>query len=453
MAKAKQGLTASVLNRGWIGLALVGLFVLFVILAAAIGFRNHFADGQALGSAKAVVIALGKTAGLVAAILIMVQFALSGRWKILDRAFGIDRTMRCHSLLGPTAAVLAALHPLLLYGSGVYKLGLLRLGLWPELLGVLGLSALAAIVVTTLGRSFLGLRWQKWLSIHRLAFIGVVIVAAHSIALGSGLKNGWPLVFWLALIAAYLLAFVLAKIVRPYTLARRLFRVVEVTRLTHNTHSIVLQSDVGTGLNYLPGQFAFLKIFRKQGPTEEHPFTICSAPDETDRIAFTIKESGDYTSTIGRIQLGETATVHGAFGRFSYLRIGDFEHLILIAGGVGITPMISTLRHMAAAGFEKPVTLIWSNRKKEDIFFSDELLRLEQILPGLKTYHVLSRQSDYQGSKGHLNEELLSRLLPEDITDSRVMLCGPVGMMKLVSNALVRMGMPRRRIHSERFAL
>ena len=453
MTKAGRGCRPSVVGTAWIGLAFVCVSVLLVAFGAAVGFRNHSPDAQAQGPAKATAIALGKTAGLVAAILVMAQFAMSGRWRILDRAFGIDRLMRCHSLLGPIAAVLAALHPLLLYGSGAHELGRPRLDLWPEFLGVVALSLLATIVATTLGQGFLGLRRQGWLTIHRLAFVAVAAIAAHSIALGSDLRNGWPLVLWLALIAAYLLAVVLAKIVRPRMLDRKPFRVVEVTGLTPDTHDIVLQSDAGAGFDHLPGQFAFLRIFRDQEPAEEHPFTISSAPDETGRIAFTIKESGDYTATIGRTKPGERATVHGPFGRFSCVRLGDFEHLILIAGGVGITPMLSSLRHMAASGFEKPVTLIWANREKEDIFFADELLRIQQTLPHLNVHHVLSRQPDYQGPKGHLNEDLLSRLLGEDITGSRVMLCGPGGMMKLIVGAMVRMGLPRRRIHTERFVL
>jgi predicted ferric reductase len=186
---------------------------------------------------------------------------------------------------------------------------------------------------------------------------------------------------------------------------------------------------------------------------EEHPFTISSAPSQQGFITFTIKQSGDYTSTIGQTKPGDTATIDGPYGRFSYLRFGKFDHFIMIAGGVGITPIMSCLRHMAATSFDKPVTLIWANRTTKDIFFEDELKKIKTQIPDMCIHHVLSDEPDFQGPKGYVTESLLRELLPQVTAKTQVMLCGPPPMMKLVSKALRNIGFSRKQIHTERFAL
>ena len=83
--------------------------------------------------------------------------------------------------------------------------------------------------------------------------------------------------------------------------------------------------------------------------SEEHPFTISSAPGDDGCLAFTVKASGDYTRALRQAVQGDRARVDGPYGRFSYvLRTQPGQPLLLIAGGVGITPMLSMLEHQTA---------------------------------------------------------------------------------------------------------
>ncbi len=424
---------------------------LLVSVQLSIAWSGYEGQAGVIGAGSAKLVAAGKSAALVAATLLMFQFALSARLKTLDRLFGIHRLLRLHSISGPTAASLALSHPFLIYGSKVYGGQETLAELWPQLLGGAILLILATIAATTLGRSFLELRYEKWKRIHQLAFVTVVLIGVHALVLGTDLQSGWPRVLFLGLLGMYLVLFWWAKLLKPAKLKSRPFKVTEVTRLNHDTWNLRLTSS-GENLRYLPGQFAFLTLNRQKEKPCEHPFTISSSPTDRECISFTIKQSGDFTSTIGATRPGELARVEAPFGRFSYLKLPAFDRLVMIAGGVGITPMLSCLRHIAASGFAKPLTLIWANKTKDDIFSESELNKLIAALPDFKVHHVLSRQPDYEGLAGHVDKNLLLKLVPNPSRDTHVMLCGPIAMMKSVSEELRKIGVPRSGIHTERFS-
>jgi ring-1,2-phenylacetyl-CoA epoxidase subunit PaaE len=125
----------------------------------------------------------------------------------------------------------------------------------------------------------------------------------------------------------------------------------------------------------------------------------------------------------------------------------------MIAGGIGITPMLSMLRYMADADETGRVTLVWSNRTEEDIVFADEFLDLERRLKGLRVIHVLTRQSVGTGAGGRLNKNKLDSLLSGCNRQVPVFICGPPLMMDEVRKGLVKIGFSPALIHTEEFRL
>jgi len=420
------------------------------LVAAAAG--SALRDFDAQGESADPPATLGRMFGLVAAMLLMIQFAMSARLRILDRAFGLDVLLRCHAATGAAAGVFAALHPFLVFAGEGRKLGPLHPSQWPVLLGAAVLTALCVVICTSLWRAFLDLPHGSWRIIHWLTFVVVAGAAVHALVLGSDLVDLGPRIFWIVVIGAYAALFVWAKIVKPVLLRRHPWTVKSVTQVSHNTWNLELIGPTAAGLRYLPGQFAFLRPHHRGMPSEEHPFTLSSSPSRGDTISFTIKESGDYTDRIGEIQLGDAATVEGPFGRFSHLLHREGP-LLMIAGGVGITPLLSMLRFLAEAGDKRPVTLICANRTQRDILFRDELEAMTETLPQLVVHHVLSNEPGHRGLTGYVDRALLERILSDTDCSARVFLCGPPPMMTLVADALRKLGFPRRRIHTERFSL
>ena len=451
--QTKQTILLPSFVRFALGAAVLILFFSLLMAEIYVGCRGYNELTKLHGSKTALLIIAGKTAGLLAATIVFFQFAFTARFKIFDRIFGFDRLIFFHIIMGATSACLIIMHPILLYGSKVYQLGEFRWELWPQMLGAAALILVWVIAITSLWRNFLQLKFEAWLAIHQLTFIAALTVATHSVVLGSDLRPSWPLLLWLVIIIAYITTLIWVKLIKPEMLRKNLFLVEEVTKVGYNTFNLRLIPIGGKMFDYIPGQFAFLTLYRKTPPTEEHPFTISSSPTQVGFITFTIKQSGDFTSTIYLTKPGETAAIDGPYGRFSYLRFSQIDRMIMIAGGVGLTPIISCLRHMAATGFDKPVILIWSNHTSKNIFFADELKQIQTTLSNMQIYYVLSHEPSYNGLKGHINEELLRKLLPPVTAKTQVMLCGPSPMMSSVIDALRSLGFSRGQIHTERFAL
>ncbi|MFC1736736.1 ferric reductase-like transmembrane domain-containing protein [Candidatus Hydrogenedentota bacterium] len=453
MMQRKQSVELHVAHVKWPARFVTGgVYAGLLAGAIVIGLRTHAESLACLDPPFAVIMTVGKTAGLAAAMLVMLQLFLAARLKLVDRTFGLDRVMRFHKWSGAAALVLASAHPLLLYSTASYPPIYFSRDEWPLFFGGLGLMILVIVAGTSLFRSFLGLEYGAWRKIHMLFVLVAIIVSVHVLIRGSELAYGPPRIFWMSVVVMYIATFVWSGICRPILIERNFFTVKSIAKTSHNVHTIELKPLKRSRFTYLPGQFAFLTLRRKDGPVEEHPFTISSTPTRSKSISFTIKESGDYTSAIGNVKFGTKATVDGPYGRFGHLFHGRGD-VLMIAGGIGITPMLSMLRYMVDTKDNRGIHLIWGNRKAKDIIFRNELDKMQSKLPNFSVSHVLSDEPDWEGETGFATEELLAKLLTEQDRGARVFLCGPPPMMKLAASALRKLGIKKSRIVTERFAL
>jgi ferredoxin-NADP reductase len=194
----------------------------------------------------------------------------------------------------------------------------------------------------------------------------------------------------------------------------------------------------------------FLTLRRAAAPAEEHPFTISSSPSRTGSITATIKESGDFTRTIGLTRRGDRALVEGPFGRFSFLH-HPAERFLFISAGVGSTPLMSMLRFLSDTGDPRPVLYLCANRTEADIAFRDELGGLPATM---KVVHILSQpRTTWGGVRGRLDEATLRELAGAWLNGVAVFLCGPPAFMSSSRRSLRRLGVPRAHIHFERFTV
>jgi predicted ferric reductase len=308
------------------------------------------------------------------------------------------------------------------------------------------------VVLTAFLFHELRMSYETWRRLHNVLVLAA-LTAVFALALLAVPETGIR-----ALLAVYFTAGVAAyvqhRIIGPITRRKNLYRVDRVEPLARNVWNLTLKPPEGEArFDFLPGQFQFLTFDRGRG--EEHPFTISSSPTQPGEHTATIKESGDFTRGIGRVRAGELLAVQAPFGRFSYLLHPDEKGIVFIAGGIGITPIMSMLRHMRDRAADKDVQLLYANNSEEDIVFRKELeaLALEKA-PRLRVTHVLARPGEgWAGEQGRIDWPLIRKTLGGEIGTKAFYICGPPPMMSVLIATLIENGVPSRQVRSERFSL
>jgi predicted ferric reductase len=349
--------------------------------------------------------------------------------------------------------VLALFHAILILISQGFETLRPDIKQWPEYLGLLIILSLIGLVIMSLWRRSFGIPFPLWWLFHRIGTpAAAVALLVHVLFVSDTFEKGLPrtLVF---------LAFTLWAILYMWTKLKKLFRhrhpytVKDVTPVAKDAICVRLSAGHSLNFRYAPGQFAFVSFKSNQVTREEHPFTISSSPTRPSDLQFTIRASGDWTRTAHGLQPGDQAYVDGPYGFFGHRSGKASKETIMLAGGIGVTPMLSMLRYKADLQDERPITLIWSNQTREHIAYPGEFADLEKRLIGLRVVHVLTRDPGYDGERGRLNQSKLDRLLTRSSRKSTVYICGPPLMMKEVHHALLSIGFSRGSMRMERFSL
>ena len=404
----------------------------------------------------ALLIALGRLAGLLLASAILVQVVLIGRTVWLERTFGLDKLARVHHILGYSISALLVAHPgLIILGYGRLN----GIGFAEQFLSIVGnsghlLQAFLAFLVL-LGLILIAtppvrrrLPYELWYFTHLLVYVAIALSFTHQLAGGDLAGRTWVLAYWYSLYVLVFGELVLFRLIRPvFLFYRHRFRVEEVRRETHDTVSIRISGRNLENFRFKPGQFSIFRFLAPGFWWQAHPFSL-SQPFDGKNLRITVKGVGDYTRALPNVRPGTSVILDGPWGIFTPNRT-EAPKLLLIAGGVGITPIRSAAEEFARAGRE--AVLLYANKTKEDIIFREELAELESKGP-LKVHHVLSADDSWPGEKGRLDGERIKRLVP-DVPDRAVFLCGPPPMMKAIRRTLMDLGVPAGRIFYERFAL
>jgi predicted ferric reductase len=348
---------------------------------------------------------------------------------------------------------LSLLHASLILATEGLSAIFLNIENWPELMGVCLLFSIVTIVVISWWRQSLGLVYHRWWLVHRIGTpLAVIALAVHILFVNDTFKYGFPRTLIFSVIGCYVLLYAWLQIKR-FFIKGKPYEVLRITKAAQDTYCIELGARKNQHLDYIPGQFAFVSFTSPLVSREEHPFTISSTPSRAPNLQFTIRSCGDWTNTISRLRPEDRAFISGPFGNFGHIRFPQSREFIMVAGGIGITPILSMLRFMADVNDNRKVTLIWSNRTRKHIVYPDEFLEIEERLAGLSIIHVLTREPSYDGEKGRLDEVKFEKLFSGCSRQSTVFTCGPPDMLKDTYRALRSMGFPRRSIIMERFSL
>lgn len=394
----------------------------------------------------------GKLVGLGAATLLLFQLLLAARLKFFDRVFTLPRVWALHRMNGYLIALLALLHPVFVLWPEDFTLPPMELEYWPQAAGLLLLILICLQAGVSRWRQKLNIAFNRWRLYHRYAGgLIILLLVLHVLFVSETFAAGLPRYALLAATGLCVLIFGMAGI-RAWRAVGKRYVIAAVTPESDQVITLELDTGVPGRLPYLPGQFAFISVDANTISSEPHPFTISSTPTQPDRLTFTIKNSGDWTAGVKNIRKGDTLSLNGPFGLFSHLICPPQQPLVLIAGGIGITPMLSMLRYMQAAGDKRMVLLLWSNRHAQDLICRGELESIARDLTGLTMVHTFTGEKVAGTDFGRLDRPKLQALLSEVDRSAAVFICGPPRMMAQVTRDMRILGFKRRSIHTERFS-
>lgn len=406
------------------------------------------------GFAWDLAMALG-FAGLA---VMAAQSVLTARFRRVGAPFGQDILYYFHRWMGMGAAVLVIAHWAVLRATAPEALAPVLPGAAPSYMtaGRAALLLLAVLMATSLWRKPLRIEYDLWRLGHALFAAGAVLLAAVHVA-GVDYYARVPLerALLLAYGAAWAALIVYVRVWRPLRLRARPWRVTSVRPAPGRSWTLTLDPEGHAGLRFQPGQFAWLTLRASPFAAREHPFSFSGSAAAGGALEFTIRELGDFTSTIGSVAPGEVAYVDGPYGGFTVDRHGGAPGFAFVAGGVGIAPIMSMLRTLADRSDRRPLRLVYANDRWEDMLFRDELAALARRLD-LHVEHVLlhppqGQPEGWNGATGYVTAEILRGVLPPEPNRVVFFVCGPKPMNDAVNGALRELGVPLHRIHHELF--
>lgn len=226
---------------------------------------------------------------------------------------------------------------------------------------------------------------------------------------------------------------------------------------TYDITSLHLEGGNAKFAKRKAGQFASVSLQCPEGWSTPHPFTISSAPEDKI-LSITVKKLGSFTTALHELPPGSKLRFWGPLGKFCR-DIDSKPAVVMISGGIGITPFLSVLRHFRNISSANKITLFWINKTSADVFAQNEIAELSQLL-NLTIIHCFSRETEVQGyfqakfpnifyEKGHLSLDILKKHKAEK--EAAFYLCGPPAMMDSTLAELEGLQVPQSSIEQERF--
>jgi predicted ferric reductase len=432
------------------------LALLGVNAALIVGMWIRHGGLSTLGSASADLTAAGELTALLGTYAALVQLLLMSRSPVIEQLAGPDRLAHWHRWLGFSCTVLICGHVVLTTtgyalgdGSSVAAEAWTLLTTYPwMLMAAAGTVCLLMVAVTSVRIARRRLRYETWHFVHLYAYLAIALSLGHQLAVGNDLSTD-PVarVYWIALYAAVAGCVLAFRVGHPLRLAlRHRLRIAQVVPEASGVVSIYVTGRDLEQLRARAGQFFRWRFLAGDGWWKAHPFSLSAAPNARF-LRLTVKAVGDGSGDVQRLAPGTRVIAEGPYGIFTAERRRR-PGVLLIAGGVGITPLRALLEELGGRG---SVTLLYRASSWDDVLFRAEIDELIRARRGT-VHYLVGRRSTAELADDPLSARSLRRLAP-DVRERDVFLCGPPGLVSSVCASLRELGVPDAQIHHERFAL
>lgn len=434
------------------GPALAVVYVGICLLPLLLALARNVARPDAWERAAAAL-------GMVALVAMAIQFVTSGRFEAVSGKLGIDKVMAFHKIAAWWVLIALILHPLayvLPTWTEHPALGAERLFAYLTLphyrSGVVALAALLTLVISSILRERLPWHYETWRATH--VVLGLVAVGGgvhHAVTTGRFSAVGPVQWLWWAVGLTVITVLTVLYGWRWVLLHRQPWELASVTRLADRMWELDIQPAIDTHApGYSAGQFVWMTEGKRRFPLFDHPFSIADSPKRPG-LSLIIKEAGDFTREIGNLAPGTAIGIDGPYGEFT-LDQHPGDSVVLMAGGVGIAPVMGLLRDLVARHDPRPVRLAYAAGVPANFACLPEIEAAKQVLD-LQVMLISEEDAEgWTGLVGRLTHDRLRDLLQGlDPRRTVALICGPGPMVTVVSDALLDLGLPTSKVIYERF--
>jgi predicted ferric reductase len=423
--------------------------VVLIYLGAALAVLQGFVGGGLPIQFGVALVAhvTGMAAGYGAAIMLI----LMSRAPWLEHGIGADRLARWHAWAGPLVIMFTVVHAIAAAAAwaDASSLDLMAavknvLSLPGVLTALLGTAILVLIGLASLRAVRRRLSYEQWHFLHLLTYLAVGLGFAHQLAGPDLAGRRWLQIAW-ALLYTYAYALVLRwRVLQPFfQLGRHRLRVEDVRQESADVMSVLMSGRHLDELRAQPGQFFRWRFLTRETWRSAYPFSL-SAPPTRNRLRITVWARGDGTRRLFDIPRGTLVFAEGPYGAITSRRVRR-PRVLLIAGGVGITPMRALFEAIDLPG--KDVTLVYRASNEQNLVLKHELDEIAER-SGARVVYLVGPSSD---SRNDMSAHALNRIVG-DLSDHDVYLCASPGLAARVRGSLMDRGFPRHQLHEERFS-
>ncbi|MER6675116.1 ferredoxin reductase family protein [Streptomyces sp. NPDC000983] len=420
----------------------------FVLANVAVVEALFFSAGEG----KNGILTVAKFFGVHAALLILFQLLLVARLPWLDRRIGMDRLTVWHRWNGflllwtvLTHATLVVLGFATLDDTTMAKTFVALSGVTASLLGMLAAALIVVIGAISTRPLRRRLRYEVWHGLHLLLYVALGLAFVHQLEETTTFASStFATAYWWFLWLFAFGALLVGRVAVPVW--RNAYHGFRVTAVVPESLNVVTVHVSGRHLDKYPARAGQFCVWRFPGHNNwwtANPFSLSAAPGPGG-LRLTAKAVGDTSAGLRNIPVGSRAFVEGPYGAFTALHRSR-PGLLLIAGGVGITPVRAMLEEDTAG----EVVVVYRVRSEADAVLLNEVRDLVARRGG-RLHLVTGRTGD--AAAPPLGPGALHHLVP-DLTDRDVYVCGPPAMTETVLASLRELRVPARQVHSERFGL
>lgn len=365
------------------------------------------------------------------------------RAQALEPLFGgLDQGIHLHRRLGLWALLLLVAHVVFLVlhaAASGQSVWVMLVPFWSDEARTIDIIAFYGLIGLGLLAYEKRMRYERWLSLHRLIGLVFLVGTAHAAMQESTIRAYEPLRTWIVILllagtAAWIYRVFLFRVFGPrfrYVVDRVVPRGPEVVDLE--------MLPVDRRMMYQPGTFVFLRVPSLNGHAGElHPFSLSSTPVERD-LRVSVRQVGDFTRQLSTLKSGDEVEVFGAFGGFTPQHFAPYRRMVWIGAGIGITPFLGMLGFEMSNNDFRRIWLYYVTPTPEDAVYDQEIR--ERFLKADSYIDYVQWSSAERG-------RLTAAQVAEEVAleGYAVMLCGSKAFVEDMARQFRRLGVSSERI-------